>query len=140
MYIVERDEDLRWILGSAYTVAVLGAHPDPKRPAHYVPAYLREHGYRVLPVNPKYAGRELFGKRVRARLDEIDEPVDVVDVFRAADKLEGHLDEILAMEPPPGVVWLQLGIKNDAFAERLTDAGITVVQDRCMLEEHRRLM
>ncbi len=140
MHIVERDEDLRWILGSAYTVAVLGAHSDPKRPAHYVPAYLREHGYRVLPVNPKYAGRELFGERVRARLDEIDEPVDVVDVFRAADKLDGHLDEILAMEPPPGVVWLQLGIKNDAFAEALADAGITVVQDRCMLEEHRRLM
>jgi len=140
MHIVERDEDLRWILGSAYTVAVLGAHPEPERPAHYVPAYLREHGYRVLPVNPRYAGQELFGEPVRARLDEIGEPVDVVDVFRAASRLEDHLEEILGMEPPPGVVWLQLGIQNDTFAERLTDAGITVVQDRCMLAEHRRLM
>ncbi len=140
MHIVERDEDLRWILGSAYAVAVLGAHPDPKRPAHYVPAYLKKHGYRVLPVNPGYAGQELFGERVRARLDEIDEPVDVVDVFRGSDKLMDHLEEILAMNPPPGVVWLQQGIKNDAFAKELTDAGITVVQDRCMLEEHRRLM
>ncbi|WP_456410412.1 CoA-binding protein [Oceanithermus sp.] len=140
MHIVERDEDLRWILGSAYAVAVLGAHPDPKRPAHYVPAYLKKHGYRVLPVNPGYAGQELFGERVRARLDEIDEPVDVVNIFRGPDKLMDHLEEILAMNPPPGVVWLQQGIKNDAFAKELTDAGITVVQDRCMLEEHRRLM
>ncbi len=140
MHVVERDEDLRWILGSAYTVAALGAHPDPKRPAHYVPAYLREHGYRVLPVNPGYAGEELFGEVVRARLDEIDEPVDVVDVFRGEDKLMDHLEEILAMNPPPAVVWLQKGIRNDEFAKALTDAGITVVQNRCMLEEHRRLM
>ncbi len=140
MHIVERDEDLAWILGSSYTVAVLGAHPEESRPAYYVPAYLREHGYRILPVNPKYAGGELFGEPVRERLAEIGEPVDVVDVFRGADKLPGHLEDILAMNPPPAVVWLQKGIRNDEFARALTDAGITVVQDRCMLEEHRRLL
>jgi len=140
MHVVERDEDLVWILGSSYTVAVLGAHPEEGRPAFYVPAYLQRQGYRILPVNPKYAGQELFGEVVRARLDEIDEPVDVVDVFRGADKLMNHLDEILAMNPLPAVVWLQKGIRNDEFAKALTDAGITVVQDRCMLEEHQRLM
>jgi len=140
MHVVERDEDLVWILGSSYTVAVLGAHPEESRAAFYVPAYLQRQGYRILPVNPKYVGRELFGEVVRARLDEIDEPVDVVDVFRGSDKLMGHLEEILAMNPPPAVVWLQKGIRNDEFAKALTDAGITVVQDRCMLEEHQRLI
>ncbi|WP_457631455.1 CoA-binding protein [Oceanithermus sp.] len=140
MHVVERDEDLLWILGSSYVVAVLGAHPDPQRAAHYVPAYLKERGYRVIPVNPAYAGSRLFGEVVRARLDEIEEPVDVVDVFRGADRLAEHLEEILAMNPPPAVVWLQKGIRDDAFAKELTDAGITVVQDRCMLAEHRRLL
>ena len=140
MHIVERDEDLAWILGSSYTVAVLGAHPEESRPAYYVPAYLLEHGYRILPVNPKYAGGELFGEKVLAKLTEVAEPVDVVDVFRGSDKLPGHLGEILAMNPPPAVVWLQKGVRNDEFAQTLADAGITVVQDRCMLEEHRRLM
>ncbi|WP_457637944.1 CoA-binding protein [Oceanithermus sp.] len=140
MHIVERDEDLRWILGSSYTVAVLGAHPDESRAAYYVPAYLVSQGYRVIPVNPAYAGRELFGEAVRVRLDEIAEPVDVVDVFRGSDKLMEHLEEILAMNPPPAVVWLQKGIRNDDFATALADAGITVVQDRCMFAEHKRLM
>ncbi len=140
MHVVERDEDLRWILGSSYTVAVLGAHPDEARAAHYVPAYLHERGYRIIAVNPKYAGARLFGETVLAKLTEVSEAVDVVDVFRGSDKLPAHLEEILSMNPPPAVVWLQKGVRNDEFAKALADSGITVVQDRCMLEEHRRLM
>lgn len=136
--MTETETLVRALLETARTVAVLGAHPDPARPAHYVPAYLVEHGYRVLPVNVTKAGQTLFGETVRAALTEIDEPVDVVDIFRPSDAIAGHLDEILAMKPLPGAVWLQLGIRDDATAEKLRAAGIRVVQDRCMLAEHRR--
>lgn len=136
--MTETETLVRELLETARTVAVLGAHPDPARPAHYVPAYLVEHGYRVLPVNVTKAGQTLFGETVRAALTEIDEPVDVVDIFRPSDAIAGHLDEILAMKPLPGAVWLQLGIRDDATAEKLRAAGIRVVQDRCMLAEHRR--
>ncbi len=132
-------DDLKRILEGARTIAVLGAHPKPERPAHYVPAYLREMGYRILPVNAPRAGETLFGEPVRARLSEIDVPVDIVDVFRRPDALPGHLEEILAMSPHPKVVWLQQGIRNDAFARQLLDAGIDVVQDHCTMAEHKRL-
>jgi len=130
-------EDISRILNEAKTIAILGAHAKPERPAHYVPVYLQEHGYRVLPVNAPRAGSELFGERVRATLAELGEPVDIVDVFRRAEALEEHLPEILAMKPLPKLVWLQLGIRNDAFAQQLLNAGIDVVQDRCTLAEHK---
>jgi len=133
------DTDIERILADARTIAVLGAHPTPSRPAHYVPAYLAKMGYRVLPVNGPRAGETLFGEAVRPSLDELKEPVDIVDVFRRADALPGHLEEILTMEPRPKLVWLQLGIQNDAFAERLLEAGIDVVQNRCTYADHKRL-
>lgn len=126
------------LLKSAHTVAVLGAHPDASRPAHSVPAYLAEHGYRVVPVNITKAGNTLFGETVRAALTDIDAPIDVVDVFRPSDAIAGHLDEILGMKPLPGAVWLQLGIRDETSAATLRAAGIRVVQDRCMLADHRR--
>ncbi len=134
------DADLRRVLGAARTIAVLGAHHDAERPAHYVPAYLHDQGYRILPVNAAAVGKTLFGEPVRASLGELKEPVDIVDVFRRADKLDDHLPEILGMSPRPKLVWLQLGIRNDAFAAKLAAEGIEVVQDRCTLAEHRRLL
>lgn len=131
--------DLRHILQSCPVVAVLGAHDAPERAAFYVPEYLHHHGYRVLPVNPRLVGRTLWGQPVRARLTELTEPVDLVDVFRAPEALMGHLDELLAMRPLPRVVWLQLGIRHDAFARQLEQAGIEVVQSRCTLADHRAL-
>lgn len=130
-------EDIRRILAEARTVAVLGAHVEPAKPAHYVPGYLHGQGYRVLPVNPVFAGRTLWGETVRTSLAELRQPVDVVDVFRRAELLPRHVEEILAMEPRPRLVWLQLGIRNDVVARRLVDAGIEVVQDRCTLADHR---
>ena len=130
---------VREVLERARVVAVLGAHDDPSRPAHYVPDYMRAAGSRILPVNALLVGKTLWGEPVRASLAELGEPVDVVDVFRRAEAIPGHLDDILAMKPPPAVVWLQLGIRNDAVAKRLVDAGIDVVQDRCMLADHRRM-
>jgi uncharacterized protein len=134
------DQDLRRALQDARTIAVLGAHPDASRPAHYVPAYLHGHGYRILPVNGQHAGKELWGEPVRATLAELGQPVDIVDIFRRAEALSAHLPEILAMQPRPKLVWLQQGIRNDEFAGRLLDEGIGVVQDRCTMAEHKRLL
>jgi predicted CoA-binding protein len=120
-----RPEDIRRILTSARTIAVLGAHPDASRPASYVPAYLHGVGYRVIPVNPAKSGMVLWGEPVSDTLAELTEPVDIVDVFRRSDQLMPHLPDILAMSPRPALVWLQ--------------QGIYVVQDRCTLAEHRRL-
>lgn len=125
------------LLETARTVAVLGAHPEPSRPAHYVPAYLAQHGYTVLPVNVTKAGQTLFGAEVKASLTALDGPIDVVDVFRPSQAVAGHVDEILAMKPLPKAVWLQLGIRDDQSAATLRAAGIRVVQDRCMLADHR---
>ncbi len=130
-------EDIRRVLTEARTVAVLGAHSAPAKPAHYVPDYLHGQGYRILPVNPVFAGQTLWGETVRTTLAELGEPVDVVDVFRRGELVPAHVPDILAMEPRPKVVWLQLGIRNDAAAAELVDAGIEVVQDRCTLADHR---
>ena len=132
------DDDLRARLADARRIAVLGAHPDPAKPASYVPSYLYEHGYHVLPVNPVHVGRVLWNEPVRATLVEIGPPIDIVDVFRRAELLDGHLDDVLAVRPR--LVWLQSGIRNDAFARRLETEGIGVVQDRCLMVEHRRLL
>jgi uncharacterized protein len=138
--LVDGDEGLRRILREARTVAVLGAKAEPSAPAHFVPAYLLDRGYRILPVNPRLAGRPLFGVPVVATLAELTEPVDVVEVFRRPKYLPGHAEEILAMPSRPAVVWLQLGIRHDGAAERLARGGLRVVQDRCMMPEHRRLL
>lgn len=130
-------DDVRPILERARRVAVIGAHPDPARPAHYVPAYLQAQGYDVRPVNAAKVGQSLFGHAVVASLDAVQGPLDVVDVFRRSEAVPDHLDEILAARPR--VVWLQKGIVNDEVAAILRDAGITVVQDRCMLADHQAL-
>jgi hypothetical protein len=125
---------LRRILETSPTVAVLGLHDDPLKPAHYVPAYLHEHGYRVLGVNPALAGRVMFGYPVVASLGELTEPVDLVDVFRRPAALPAHLPELLALRPR--AVWLQLGILHDEVAAALRAAGIELVQNRCTLRDH----
>lgn len=134
------DDHARRVLESVRTIAVLGAHPEQSRAAFYVPDYLASAGYRVFGVNPRLVGEELFGTRVVGRLTEIDEPVDLVDVFRRSEAVVGHVDEVLAMDPLPKVVWLQLGIVNAEAASRWRAAGIDVVQNRCTLADHRRLV
>jgi len=133
------DARLREILTTSPTIAVLGIHHAPEKAAFYVPEYLHDEGYRVIGVNPKLATETLFGQRVRATLAEIDEPVDLVDIFRRAELIPQHVEDILAMKPRPKVVWFQLGIRNDEVANVLEAAGITVVQNRCTLADHQRL-
>jgi uncharacterized protein len=136
---IESSTGIRDVLSRARTLAVLGAHHQRSRPAFYVPDYLHAQGYRVIPVNPTLVGTTLWGEPVRATLAELGEPIDMVDVFRLAELLPSHLGDLLAMKPLPRLVWLQLGIRNDAFARALLDAGIDVVQDRCTLADHRSL-
>jgi len=129
-------EHVRRILETSPTIAVLGVHTDTFKPAHYVPAYLSEHGYRILGVNPTFAGQELFGERVVASLDELTVKADLVDVFRRPSALPDHVDQLIRYAPR--VVWFQLGIRNDEVARTLEAAGIEVIQSRCTLADHRR--
>lgn len=131
--------DVRKILEESPTVAVIGIHDDPAKAAFYVPEYLHDHGYKVIGVNPKFAGQTMFGEQVRATLAEIGEPVDLVDVFRRPGDIPPHLPDILGMKPLPKVVWFQLGIRNDEAAAALEARGIAVVQDRCTLADHQRM-
>jgi predicted CoA-binding protein len=133
------DARLREILTGSLTVAVLGIHREPEKAAFYVPEYLHDEGYRVIGVNPEYVDETLFGERVRSTLREIDEPIDLVDVFRRPEHIPEHVADILAMKPRPKVVWFQLGIRHDDAAKVLEDAGIVVVQNRCTLADHQRL-
>lgn len=133
--LVDDDAGLRRILAEARTIAVLGAKAGPDEAASYVPAYLAARGYRILPVNPRLVGAVVHGAAAVDRLDCLREPVDVVEVFRAPRHLPAHAEEILAMRPPPAVVWLQLGIRHAGAAERLARAGIRVVQDRSFEKE-----
>jgi uncharacterized protein len=138
--IVTDDAELVQILKTTRTIAVLGAKPGVNEPAHYVPAYLASRGYRILPVNPTLTGRSLFGVPVAATLADLKERTDVIEVFRRPEFLVGHAREILELGWRPAVVWFQLGIRHDGAAEMLARAGILVVQDRCMMPEHRRLL
>jgi uncharacterized protein len=141
--MIERSttEEITEVLQTAKTIAVLGISSDAKKPGFYVPDYLFTHGYRIIGVNPELSrgSVKLFGERVRARLSDIEEPVDVVDVFRRPDLLEAHLRDLFAMQPAPKLVWLQQGIRNANFAKAVMAAGIEMVQDRCMLADHQAL-
>jgi uncharacterized protein len=139
--LVDDDAGLRAILSEAKTVAVLGAKTSPSEPANFVPAYLVQRGYRALPVNPTLApGTTVFGAPAVATVTDLPGPVDVIEIFRRPEYLPEHAEEILALPWRPKAVWFQLGIRNDRAAERLARAGIRVVQDRCMMPEHRRLL
>lgn len=129
----------RQILERCRTIAVLGARDRPHQAGFYVPQYLYEQGYTVLPVNPGRVGQVLWGQPVVARLNDLSAAIDMVNVFRRPETLFEHLEDFLAMSPRPQVVWFQQGIRNDAVARQLTHSGIEVVQDRCTLADHRRL-
>ncbi len=142
MTLVTQTAQVRQILTEHRVIAVVGFHHDAMKPAYYVPEYMHRQGYTIIPVNPALAarGESFFGHRAVATLAEITTPVGIVDVFRRSDKVRGHLPDILAMPTPPKVVWLQLGIRDDATARELAAHGIDVVQDRCLLADHRALL
>lgn len=133
------DALVRAILATVTTIAVLGATPNPARPAYIVMKYLLTKGYRVIPINPNHAGEEILGGKAYSRLADVPEPIDMVDVFRRPEALSGAVDEALALDPKPRVIWMQLGLRDEAAAARAEAMGITVVMDRCPKIEYGRL-
>lgn len=126
------------IFKNTKSIAVIGMKDD-RSDAYTVPEYLFKNGYVIYPVNPTREGKEALGKKFYKRVDEITDEIDLVEIFRRPEFIPGHVKEILNMNPLPKYVWFQLGIENDASAEALEKEGIRVVQNACMLVEHRHL-
>lgn len=134
------DAGLRDLLG-ADTVAVIGCSTTPGKAAHDVPEYLQRHGYRVIPVNP-YAD-EVLGEPAYDAIGDVEETVDLVDVFRPSEEVSDIVDAVIDRhedDGDAGAIWLQLGIADDAAAARAEEAGLRIVQDHCIKVEHGRLM
>ena len=136
--LIDRPSDIRDLILKTQRIAVLGIKTEAQadQPAFYVPKYLVTAGFDVIPVPVYYPEViEILSKRVYRRLTEIPGNIDLVDVFRRSQDIDGHVEEILTKMPT--AVWLQSGIRNDSVAETLAKAGIQVVQDRCLMVEHR---
>jgi predicted CoA-binding protein len=127
------------ILNSVKTIAMVGASANEVRPSFFVLKYLLNKGFAVFPVNPGHAGREILGRTVYARLSEIPEPVDMVDIFRASDAVMPIVEQALALDPLPKVIWMQLTVRDDAAAAKAEAAGVKVVMNRCPKIEYGRL-
>jgi predicted CoA-binding protein len=132
------DEDLRDLLGATRVIAVVGLSANPDRPSNQVAWYLHHQGYRLFGVNPRCPEPEVFGVPVVASLDQVPEPIDVVDVFRRAE----HTPEVARAAVAVGAraLWLQLGIRSDEARAIAEQAGLGYVEDRCLKVEHARLL
>lgn len=133
------DATIRRVLIETRTIALVGWSPKPDRPSHRVAAFLKAQGYRVIPVNPGQAGQIALGETVRASLAEIDEAVDMVDIFRRSEEAGAVVDEALAVLLGLKAVWMQLGVVDAEAAARAEAAGVTAVMDRCPAIEIPRL-
>ena len=133
--IVTDDINIGKLLAEAKTIAVLGLSSKPERDSHQVAKYLKEQGYRIIPVSP--GQKEILGEKAYASLLEIEQPVDIVNVFRNPDQIVPHARE--ALELKPKAFWMQLNIENQEAAALLAEAGIDVVMNRCIKVEHGRL-
>ena len=125
------------VLNDAKTVAMVGASANWNRPSFFAMKYMQQKGFRVIPVNPGVAGQEILGETVMASLDEIDEPIDMVDIFRNSEAAGPITDD--AIKAGAKIIWMQLGVQNDAAAKRAEDAGLRVVMNRCPKIEYARL-
>ena len=124
------------ILGTARTIAVVGASVRDNRPSHWVTGFLLGKGYHVFPVNPEHAGDRILGQPVYASLADIPEPIDIVDVFRRPDEFAKLVEEVLRLPTLPKAIWGQLSVRDDAAAARAEAAGIKVVMDRALVTEY----
>lgn len=130
-------DQMRDILTTVRTIALVGASEKTNRPSHEVMEYLQAHGYRILPVNPRLAGKTLLGETVYADLNSLPESVDMVDLFLAPERTDAIIDQAIDLNIP--VVWLQIGVINEEGAARAEAAGLRVVMDRCPKQEIPRL-
>jgi uncharacterized protein len=138
--LVEREGDILDLLRETKTIAVLGIKPEARagQPAFYVAQYMKSAGYEIIPVPVYYPEvTRILGETIYRTVSGIGRPIDMVNVFRRSHDIPPHVDDIIAAKPKS--VWFQLGIRNDQAARRLAEAGIRVVQDRCLMIEHRRL-
>src|ERR1700719_209209 len=133
------DSDIRGILNTVKTIAMVGAREKESRPSYFAFKYLLERGYRMIPVNPGHAGEDMLGQRIYARLADIPEPIDMVDIFRGSQYALAIVQEALALRPPPQVIWMQLGVRNDEAAALAEANGMKVVMNRCPKIEYGRL-
>jgi len=133
------DSYIRGILNTVKTIAMVGISPKDNRPSYFAFKYLLERGYRMIPVNPGLTGGDILGQKVYPKLADIPEPIDMVDVFRAPAYAPGLVEEALALEPRPQVIWMQLGVRNDAAAALAEQNGLKVVMNRCPKIEYGRL-
>jgi len=136
MPLVDDIPGLRRILARSRTIAVVGLSANWYRPSYFAAKYLQDHGYRVIPVNPNY--EQVLGERCYPSVSAIPEPVDVVDGFRKPEEMVGLAREAVARKA--GVLWMQLGIRNEEATRIANDAGLDVVVDRCMKIEHARIL
>ena len=128
---------LRRILGSSRSIAVVGLSAEWHRPSYFAAKYMQQHGYRIVPVNPRYAGGEILGERCVARLEDIGEVVDIVDVFRRSEEVGPIADSAMALGAK--CLWQQIGVTNLDADARVRAAGLDSVMDRCVKIEHARL-
>jgi len=133
--IITDDRRIQELLGRAKTIAVLGLSPKPDRDSYRVAAYLKDHGYRIIPVRPGQAA--ILGEKAYPSLDDLPGTVDIIDVFRSPEQILSHAREALRLRPL--AFWMQEGIAHPQAADLLTAAGIDVVMDRCIKRQHERL-
>jgi hypothetical protein len=133
------DSFIRDLLNGVKSIAIVGASHKDVRPSYFVARYLLDKGYRVFPINPGLAGQTVLGQTVYGRLKDVPEPLDMVDIFRNSDAAPAIVAEALALDRPPKVIWMQLGVRHDEAAAEAEAAGLTVVMNRCPKIEYGRL-
>ena len=133
------DSYIRGILNTVKAIAMVGASEKENRPSYFAFKYLLEHGYHMIPINPGHAGEIMLGQKIYARLSDIPEPIDMVDIFRASQYALPIVQEALSLKPRPQVIWMQLGIRNDEAAALAEANGMKVVMNRCPKIEYGRL-
>ena len=136
-YIISTEQEIIELLQTAKTIAVVGLSDKPHRDSYRVAAYLKENGYRIIPVNPRLRGKEVLGETAYSSLTEIPLPIDIVNIFRRSEDVPPVVVEAVPLKPQG--IWMQLGITNEEAARVARAAGIKVVMDRCIMVEHRRL-
>jgi uncharacterized protein len=133
------DDNIRGILKSVRTIAIVGATNNPARPSYIVTKYLKERGYDVIPVNPRLTGHDVLGLPAYGALAEVPRPIDMVEIFRNSASAGPVTNEALALDPLPKVIWMQLSVRDDEAAARAEAKGITVIMNRCPKIEYGRL-
>ena len=133
------DAYISGILNSVKTIAIVGASANDVRPSYFVTKYLIDKGFEVYPVNPGHAGKEILGRLTYAKMSDIPGPIDMVDIFRASSSVPPIVEEVLALDPLPKVIWMQLTVRNDEAAAKAEAAGVKVVMNRCPKIEYARL-